>query len=152
MAYVSKETSHLAYPAEKPLPSLDEIAKKPEFDPKEINKQEFEKVWERAIGPSVRIIRMKSIIGSWKAEHNPFDPNEELFLQFDPSGKLTQATKKGGEQQIIFLTYRLEDGLLVTDQPSSPRIQKTKMRLDGDKLVLKYNDVTAVFNRVSEQY
>ena len=53
MAYVSKETSHLAYPAEKPLPSLDEIAKKPKFDPKEINKQEFEKVWERAIGPSV---------------------------------------------------------------------------------------------------
>jgi len=53
------------------------------------------------------------IVGTWQAVRNPFDANEELFLQFDPSGKLTQTTRKGGEQQIIFLTYRFEDGLLV---------------------------------------
>lgn len=33
-----------------PVPSLDEIAKEPEFDPEEITKAEFEKIWREKVG------------------------------------------------------------------------------------------------------
>lgn len=36
-----------------PLPSLEEIASDPQFKPAEISREEFEKMWEKRLQPSI---------------------------------------------------------------------------------------------------
>jgi hypothetical protein len=47
------------------------------------------------------------------------------------------------------LTYRVEDDLLITDQPSSPREERTRFWFSPDgRLVLDYEGVQARYVRV----
>ena len=48
MNYLSDKLSKGTYPAEKRLPSLEEISNNPEFNLVEINKEDFEEIWEKA--------------------------------------------------------------------------------------------------------
>lgn len=93
------------------------------------------------------MIKTEQLVGAWKADSNPFDPQEELYLQFDVDGKLTQTSKKGDKQDVIFLTFKVENEDLVTDQPSAPRIERTKIKMENEKLILDYNGTEAVFSR-----
>ena len=46
-------------------------------------------------------------------------------LEFEEDGQLTYTVHATGKDQKMFLTFRVESGVLVTNQPSSPREERT---------------------------
>jgi len=53
-----------------------------------------------------------------------------------------------GRWQIMKLTYRVEGDYLVTDQPSSPRAERTRFRLESDgTLRLEFGGQKSWFRR-----
>ena len=68
------------------------------------------------------------LIGTWMS-----DPEDEegirefgrVTLEFEEDGQLTYVVHAPGKDQKMFLRFRVEDGLLVTDQPSAPREERT---------------------------
>ncbi len=90
------------------------------------------------------------ILGSWhliRAE-GEFDTGEGVELEFKPSGELIYATDTGDRWQIMRLTYRIQDDVLITDQPSAPREERTHFRLEGDgTLLLDYDGAKCWYRR-----
>ena len=90
------------------------------------------------------------LLGCW---HLTFaDPALEMKqpveLEFRPSGELIYSVDAGGKWQIIRLTFRVEGGELITDQPSNPREERTGFALqDLYTLVLDYGGAKAFFSR-----
>jgi len=79
--------------------------------------------------------------GCWRT-----DPNDRWSLQefggvslrFGEEGKLEYTIHLPDERQIMLLTYRLDGTCLVTDQPSSPREERTEFFFTPDgRLALK---------------
>ena len=70
-------------------------------------------------------------------------------LEFRPDRSLVYTALEDTRTQVILLTYRVEDGALITDQPSAPREERTPFLLsdDGKELVLIYGDRTARYVR-----
>ena len=78
--------------------------------------------------------------------------NEPVELEFRPSGELIYSVDAGGEWQILRLTFRVDGEVLVTDQPSNPREERTAFALqDLYTLVLDYGGAKAVFSRGSKR-
>jgi hypothetical protein len=73
--------------------------------------------------------------GCWRT-----DPNDgwslreygDVSLRFDKEGKLEYTIHLPDEDQIMLLTYRLDGECLVTDQPSSPREERTEFFFTPD--------------------
>jgi hypothetical protein len=85
--------------------------------------------------------RGAKLIGSWRT-----DPNDnislseygDVSLRFDANGTLVYTVYLPTGTQVIFLTYRLDANWLVTDQPSSPREERTEFFIMSDgRLALK---------------
>jgi hypothetical protein len=71
-------------------------------------------------------------------------------MEFRHDGSLEYVIHAKGKQQTIFLKYRVEGNVLVTDQPSRPREERTEFRLTPDgKLVLNYDNRVSVHVRAS---
>jgi hypothetical protein len=90
------------------------------------------------------------LVGRWR-----IDPTDEAAiaefgmanLEFGKDGRLTYSVDEGGKQQIMLLTYEVEGQTLFTDQPSSPRQERTQFAIDGDTLQLEFGGVPARFKR-----
>ncbi|MDB4940248.1 MAG: hypothetical protein JWO40_673 [Candidatus Doudnabacteria bacterium] len=91
------------------------------------------------------------IIGIWvlapdgdnKKAYNKFG---DVTMNFQADGKLTYSTSEGDKNQYIFLTYQIEGDYLVTNQPSAPREERTKIKLTNDgKLHMLYDGIEGVF-------
>lgn len=94
------------------------------------------------------MIEPKDLIGIWKAEHNPFDPDEELILEFSSHDNLSQITQKERKKEVIYLSYKIEDDELVTDQASSPKEERTKISMHDGILTLRYENSIINFRYV----
>ena len=76
-----------------------------------------------------------SLVGVWET-----DPDDErslreygrVTLNFKPEGVLEYTIHTDGKRQIMLLTYRVDGGTLVTDQPSAPRLERTPCALMPD--------------------
>lgn len=90
------------------------------------------------------------IQGSWTTD--PADPETirrlgRVTMTFDKDG-LTYVVHGNESDQVILLTYRIEGDLLVTDQPSSPREERTRFIFMPDgRLCLIYNNEPTFFVR-----
>ena len=79
------------------------------------------------------------LVGSWAS-----DPGDEaavreygqLSLEFSPDGQLVYTVQAEGKKQIILFEYRVEGDVLVTDQLSSPREERTNFLFQNGRLVL----------------
>ena len=78
------------------------------------------------------------LIGTWKVIEDPLNRSEETFHSFTPT-LVTIAFETKNRTQKIFLTYELEGNIIITDQPSHPRIERSKIKVEGDILTLDYN-------------
>lgn len=59
-------------------------------------------------------------------------------MEFRPDGTLTYATRHERREGVISLTYRIEPGVLVTDQPSHPMVHRTRYWFSDDgRMVLE---------------
>ena len=63
----------------------------------------------------------------------------KVTLKFLPDGTLLYVIHQTDRDQVIRLTFRVEPGFIVTDQPSQPRPEKTAYEFTEDgKLVLAF--------------
>ncbi len=90
------------------------------------------------------------ILGSWRLvrAEGQFDTGEGVELEFKPSGELIHATDIGHRWQIMRLTYRVQDDVLITDQPSAPREERTHFKFEADgTLMLDYGGAKCWYRR-----
>ena len=92
----------------------------------------------------------RSLLGKWLP--SPSDGKNESYedttLEFKEGGRLEYTIHGVEKDQKIFLTYRVEDDILITDQPSHPREERTPFVLAEDgKLVLVYGEQRALYIR-----
>ena len=72
--------------------------------------------------------------GRWYGKLN----GDSMALDFASDGQLACVILQGGKRQTIMLTYRVEGDSLVTDQPSQPREETTRLEFVGEDLVLEF--------------
>ena len=80
--------------------------------------------------------------GRWRMvdTDGAYDTGLGTEVEFQPGGNLTYTIHQAETQQLILLTWRLEDGFVVTNQPSHPaEIRSKVISLGPEELVLEYS-------------
>ncbi len=72
------------------------------------------------------------ILGRWYGKLD----GEPVAVEFAPDGRLALVILHGGRRQTIILTYRFDGDDLITDQPSQPREERTRVEFEGNDLIL----------------
>lgn len=92
-----------------------------------------------------------NLIGRWVSD--PEDKNQlygNVTLDFKVNGELIYTIHEENKDQIMLLTYKTEDGFLITNQPSHPKVEKTRYLFTKEgKLQLIYNDYVSLYIRGS---
>lgn len=88
----------------------------------------------------------EDLIGIWKSDSDK--PYGDVTMEFNSDGSLTYTTLEGDKRQIINLVFWLEDNYLFTDQPSSPKVEKTKVSMGNGKMILDYSGKLVTFSKV----
>jgi hypothetical protein len=76
----------------------------------------------------------EKLLGRWYGKLD----GDSMAVEFAPDGRLACVILHGDRRQTIMLTYRLEGKYLITDQPSHPREERTKVEFVGDDIVLEF--------------
>lgn len=94
---------------------------------------------------------LKELMGTWITDPEDIESRqvyEKTRLEFTEDGRLTYTILGEEKDHQIFLTCRVEDGVLVTDQPSNPRQERTPFTFTPDgKLMLIYGDQKSTYIR-----
>lgn len=92
-----------------------------------------------------------SLIGTWevdKSDQRALKEFGDVSLEFAADGKLKYTIAAGDKAQIMLMTYVVEDGVIVTDQPSAPRVERTNFSISSDGvLTLAFGGVPYRFKR-----
>ena len=75
------------------------------------------------------------LVGTWISDDNDsmgLDSYGNVTLKFGVDGTLLYIIHEKDRDQVMRLTYRIEPGFIVTDQPSDPRSEKTEYHIDED--------------------
>src|SRR5262245_61055500 len=91
------------------------------------------------------------LIGTWLIDETD-KPAVNIFggvtLDFDLDGVLLYTIREGEKLQIINMTYTVEDGIIVTNQPSAPSFERTKFTISPNGILTLYFDgMTSRFKR-----
>jgi hypothetical protein len=93
----------------------------------------------------------KELIGKWRTDPDDLESIQEygsVFLEFRTDGSLIYTILNENTEQKIILTYKIENGVIITDQPSSPNIEKTPYTITANqKLLLSYDGYTTSYVR-----
>jgi hypothetical protein len=86
---------------------------------------------------------ISKLIGRWRsdsADASGLDSYGRTTLEFGADGSLVYTVYEPDRDQVILLTFRIEEpGFILTDQPSAPRQEKTAYEITQDgKLVLAF--------------
>ncbi|HET7189769.1 MAG TPA: hypothetical protein VFI52_16570 [Gemmatimonadaceae bacterium] len=90
------------------------------------------------------------LLGAWRLVHAAptigFMPGTRM--EFHPDGELRYMIPLDGREQVVELLYRVDDGLLRTENPLAPHATATPFHQGpGDTLVLDFADSPAVLVR-----
>ena len=97
------------------------------------------------------MIRKEDLVGVWVREHTtqPSTPDfENVTTIFYEDGHSTDVFHYPDKDQIMFLTYKIDGDYLITDQPSRPRIERTKAKIENGKLILEYEGVVSRYRKL----
>lgn len=73
-----------------------------------------------------------------------------VSMRFDGAGKLIYTIHEADRDQIIIMAYKIDGDVLITDQPSAPKIERTRFRLDGSRcLILEYGEDPSQYMRLN---
>ncbi len=98
-------------------------------------------------------IAESALIGTWKSD--PSDRSGitsygDVTLKFGTDGTLLYIIHESDQDQVIRLTFRVERGFIITDQPSQPRSETTAYEITPDgKLILALRGERSRYTRVS---
>lgn len=91
--------------------------------------------------------------GRWISDPGDLRGHDEfgrVSMHFRPNGELVYQVIEESRQQVIRLTYRVQGDFLITDQPSSPREDRTRYWFDEQgRLLLDYGGSVARYVRVA---
>jgi hypothetical protein len=97
---------------------------------------------------------MSKLIGKWNSDAGDA-PGQHSYgkatLEFGADGSLVYTIHESDRDQVMLLTFRLEEpGIIVTDQPSSPRPERTAYEVTPQgKLILAFGGEESRYVRVS---
>src|SRR5689334_3627162 len=95
---------------------------------------------------------INELLGTWKSD--PQDEESlrlygEVTLKFGNDGFLLYTVHQAEKDQVMRLTFRVDSGFIVTDQPSHRRLERTPYELTSDgKLVLNFGGQTSRYTRI----
>jgi len=73
----------------------------------------------------------------------------ETTLEFHQDGTLLYKIHQNGKDQIMLLTFQVEPGFIVTNQPSHPRPERTAYEVTKDgKLILEFGGQNSFYQRM----
>jgi len=101
------------------------------------------------IEPSRKQMSPEQLLGCWHLEQAEEDLHSEpVEVEFRPTGELIYSIDAGDRWQVLRLTYRVEDDVLVTNQPSAPREERTRFELTPEgTLVLELRGTSASYRK-----
>jgi len=80
-----------------------------------------------------------NLLGTWKSDpRDSAGTNEygDVTLKFSADGTLLYIVHESDRDQIMRLTYRTDEGFVITDQPSQPRPERTQYRINEDGILI----------------
>jgi hypothetical protein len=93
----------------------------------------------------------EQLLGKWVSDPEDKEGRREfgtVTLEFGENGELTYSIRGHQKEQRMFLTYAVEDGMIVTDQPSQPHKERTAYSLTSDgRLTLWFGGQRSVYVR-----
>lgn len=92
------------------------------------------------------MLEEKDLFGIWRSVSSR--EYGDIIVEFKPDGSLIYTILEDGKRQIINLRYWIEDDYLCTDQPSSPKLEKTALRMDGADLIFDNGRTPIAFTKV----
>jgi hypothetical protein len=96
-----------------------------------------------------------ALAGAWVVDRSDKRALAELgdvLLEFSTDGSLTYVVRGAEKNQIINLTYRVDGNMIVTDQPSAPREERTAFELsDAGILTLAFGGVPYRFQKYNPE-
>jgi hypothetical protein len=95
-----------------------------------------------------RSIAQPKLVGCWHLERPQGEGAEPAEADFRADGRLFYSVWAGDRWQIMKLEYQVDGDMLVTDQPSAPREDKTRFALQADgTLMLEFGGQRSSFKR-----
>jgi hypothetical protein len=89
------------------------------------------------------------LIGRWKIDprdSRSIDTFGNTILEFKEDGSLIYTVKEASKDQIMILTYELDQDTLVTNQESWPQKEKTDIvSLTDRMMILKFDGITSTY-------
>lgn len=83
------------------------------------------------------------LLGNWRTDPSDTASLERFGstrLRFEDDGTMTYVIETENTDQVILLTFEVDGRNLVTDQPSAPRIERTRFRFTQDGLLVLERD------------
>jgi hypothetical protein len=80
-----------------------------------------------------------ALIGTWKSDTNDSTGAAaygDVTLKFGADGTLLYIIREHDRDQTMRLTYHIEPGFIVTNQPSEPRPERTEYQLGEDGVLI----------------
>jgi hypothetical protein len=94
------------------------------------------------------------LLGIWAiddSDENAIARYGRTSMEFRSDGTLVHAIHGDESDQIMLLTFRVEGNVLITDQPSSPKVDRSDfMFCDDGRLVLVHDGVSSFYRRCGE--
>ncbi len=93
----------------------------------------------------------KLLIGSWITDPKDMKVGDEKTrLDFYEDNRLNYSLISKDDTKLILLNYRIENNILITDQPTKPKIEKTKFTITADnKLILEFGGAQWQYIRIA---
>lgn len=91
------------------------------------------------------------LLGKWRTTKARVvdEPDEPITMEFLDDGSLTYIVEERETNQVALLTFRTEDGILISDQPSAPREERIPYSFaDDGRLMLLHEGGLTTFARV----
>ncbi len=94
----------------------------------------------------------RKLLGRWASDPTDTDAIAEYgrtTIVFSDDRSMTYIIHAEGKDQVILMKYRIDDTVLVTDQPSQPGEERTAFTITPDgKLVLDFGGMRSRYVRV----
>jgi hypothetical protein len=85
------------------------------------------------------------LVGSWIADSTEFNRTKVIFKR---NGKLISEIYENDKTVIMNLIFETNGDFIISDQPSHPKIEKTKYNIYGDLLIMDFEGEFTKYKRI----
>mgnify|MGYP000103158677 CR=1 FL=1 len=97
--------------------------------------------------------KINKLLEKWRIapeDINALQNYGDIEIEFTADGKLIYTIHDKNKEKNIFLKYQIDNDVIITDQPSLPRVERTHYLLTSDgRLILEFNREKSTYIRIS---